>query len=145
MRLWPLFTAFRLAASNTRRAHETRAGMRGLRHKPRHKIPGTFSRAPHHAGPSTPLANRSTGEFAPASRYKFQGYFLNATVCQRRARDSGSLKKQIGERELRQPSYRRVSTLFPWGRRPRRPCGLRKKRRAPSQRRSDIPGRQTRT
>src|ERR1039457_620571 len=42
MRLWPLFSAPRLILSDTTREHARRAGIEGLRHKLRHKIPDHF-------------------------------------------------------------------------------------------------------
>jgi len=38
MRLWPLFPALHLYPSDTKQTHARRAGMQGLRHKPRHKV-----------------------------------------------------------------------------------------------------------
>jgi hypothetical protein len=39
MRVWPLFSAPHVYQSDSARQHPIRAGMRGLRHKSRHKIP----------------------------------------------------------------------------------------------------------
>ncbi len=44
MRLWPLFPALHLYPSDIEKTHARRAGMRGLRHKSRHKIAAALSR-----------------------------------------------------------------------------------------------------
>jgi hypothetical protein len=42
MRVCPLFPALHVYPSDMTRAHPTRAGIEGLRHKSRHKIPAHF-------------------------------------------------------------------------------------------------------
>jgi len=87
MRVCPVFPALHLYPSDSTRQHPRRAGMRGLRHKSRHKSALSKYGNGHFAGTPAemckhPLRKSEYGEFACASGYESGRYFLRGTVCQ---------------------------------------------------------------